>query len=116
MPPPEDGFVSSPVSAFEEIRAFHQTLKEIAWRWAGVVRSGSGVTEGLARLRKLEEGLAGLKPGAVAERKRLEDLRSAVLVTRAVLTAGLAREESGAALSGKIFRTKIISAGGKIPA
>ncbi len=94
MPPPEDDFVYSPVSAFEEIRAFHQTLKEIAWRQAGVVRSRNGLTKGLARLRKLEEGLSGLQPGAVAERKRLEDLRSAVLVTRAILTAGLAREES----------------------
>ncbi len=94
MPPTGDGFAYSPVSAFEEIRALHQTLKEIAWRQAGVVRSRNGLAEGLARLQNLEDRLAGLKPGAVPERKRLEDLRSAVLVTRAVLTAGLAREES----------------------
>jgi len=94
MPPTGDGFAYSPVPAFGEIRALHQTLKEIAWRQAGVVRSRTGLTDGLARLQELEDCLAGLKPGAVPERKRLEDLRSALLVTRAILTAGLAREES----------------------
>jgi aspartate oxidase len=92
--PKGEGFAYSPVSAFEEIRALHQTLKEIAWRQAGVVRSRTGLNEGLVRLQELEDRLAGLKPGAVPERKRLEDLRSAVMVTGAVLTAGLAREES----------------------
>jgi succinate dehydrogenase/fumarate reductase flavoprotein subunit len=93
-PPTGAGFVYSPVSAFGEIRTLHQTLKEIAWRQAGIVRNRNGLTEGLASLKELEAGIAGLKPGAVPERKRLEDLRSAVLVTRAILTAGLAREES----------------------
>jgi aspartate oxidase len=88
------GFVYAPVSAFGEIRDLHQTLKDIAWYQAGVVRSRNGLIEGLARLRKLEEDLSGLKPGAVPERKRLEDLRSAVLVTRAILRAGSGREES----------------------
>jgi succinate dehydrogenase/fumarate reductase flavoprotein subunit len=82
------------VSAFGEIRALHRTLKEIAWRQAGVIRSRDGLTRGLTLLQKLEDSLAGVKPGAVPERKRLEDLRSAVRVTRAILTAGLAREES----------------------
>jgi aspartate oxidase len=94
IPPTGDGMVYSPVSAFGEIRALHQTLKDIAWRQAGIVRSRTGLNKGLARLQILEAGLTGLKPGAVPERKRLEDLYSAVLVTRAVLTAGLAREES----------------------
>ena len=94
MHPTEAGFVYSPVSAFGQIRTLHQTLKEIAWRQAGIVRNRNGLTEGLASLKELEAGIAGLKPGAVPERKRLEDLRSAVLVTRAVLAAGLAREES----------------------
>ena len=90
----EESFAYSSVSTFKEIRALYQTLKEIAWRRAGVVRSRTGLNEGLARLQELEACLAGLKPGDVPERKRLEDLHSAVLVTRAVLTAGLAREES----------------------
>jgi aspartate oxidase len=94
LAPTEEGFAYSPVSAFREIRALHQTLKEIAWRQAGVVRSRTGLNEGLARLQELEACSAGLKPGAVPERKRLEDLHSAALVIRAVLTAGLAREES----------------------
>jgi aspartate oxidase len=94
MPPAADGFAYSPVSAFGEIRDLHETLKEIAWRQAGVIRGRDGLTRGLTRLQKLEDCLAGVKPGAVPERKRLEDLRSAVLVTRAILTAGLAREES----------------------
>ena len=92
--PTGDDFIYSPVSAFKEIRTLHQTLQNIAWRQAGVVRSREGITAGLARLQKLEDGLTGLKPGEVPERKRLEDLRSAVLVTKAVLSAGLAREES----------------------
>ena len=103
IPPPGDGFVYSPVSAFKEIRVLHQTLKEIAWRQAGVVRSRNGLTEGLARLQQLEARLSGLKPGDVPERKRLEDLRSAVLVTRAILTAGLAREESRGSFIRKDF-------------
>jgi aspartate oxidase len=94
IPPTGDGFAYSPVSAFKEIRTLYQTLKEIAWRQAGVVRSRNGLTQGLDRLRELEARLTGLKSGDVPERKRMEDLRSAVLVTRAVLTAGLAREES----------------------
>ncbi len=93
-PPAGDGFAYSTVSAFGDIRDLHETLKDIAWRQAGVIRSRNGLTEGLTRLQKLEGCLDRVKPGAVPERKRLEDLRSAVLVTRAILTAGLAREES----------------------
>jgi succinate dehydrogenase/fumarate reductase flavoprotein subunit len=48
----------------------------------------------------LEARLVDLRTGAGPERKRLEDLRSAVLVARAILTAGLAREES----RGSFFR------------
>jgi L-aspartate oxidase len=92
--PTGERFAYASAPAFGPIRALHQALKEIAWRRAGVIRNRDGLTEGLARLQELEACSAGLKPGSVPERKRLEDLRSAVLVTRAILAAGLVREES----------------------
>jgi L-aspartate oxidase len=93
-PPAEKSFAYASVPAFGPIRTLHQALKEIAWQRAGVARDGSGSKAGLARLQALEEERETLRPHDLQERKRLADLQSALLTVKAVLTAGLGREES----------------------
>jgi L-aspartate oxidase len=92
--PAEKSFAYASEPAFGPIRALHQTLKEIAWQRAGVARDGSGLKTGLARLQALEDEKETLRPHDLQERKRLADLQSALLTVKAVLTAGLGREES----------------------
>jgi succinate dehydrogenase/fumarate reductase flavoprotein subunit len=92
--PAGKGFAYAPVPTFGPIRTLHQALKEIAWRQAGVVRDGSGLKSGLARVEALEEEMNTLRPHDLQERRSLADLQSALLTVRAVLTAGLGREES----------------------
>lgn len=92
--PTGEGCAYASVPAFGPIRMLHQALRETAWGRAGVVRDGSGLKAGLDRLQALEEERETLQPHDLQERKRLTDLQSALLTVKAVLTAGLGREES----------------------
>lgn len=76
------------------LKDLRQGIREIAWRYAGVVRTEKGLTEGLAKLMELERELKAVATQTVLERKSKEDLVSAAFVLKAVLTASISREES----------------------
>ena len=78
----------------EALKRLSRQIKEIAWRYAGVVRSEEGLREGLASLMKFEQQLSGAVGQTVACTKLVETLSSAVFVLKAVLTASLSRKES----------------------
>jgi aspartate oxidase len=97
--PPEYASVSS----LESLGKFRRQLQAIAWAKAGVVRTGEGMRAGLEEIQELEKGLAGLRAANLQEQIRLHDLLSAALVVRAILTAGLNREESRGSFIRKDF-------------
>jgi succinate dehydrogenase/fumarate reductase flavoprotein subunit len=76
------------------IRVFQKELRDIAWKKAGVVRTAKGLREGLREILDLERRTASLRASNIQERKWLNDLQSAALVVKAIVTASLEREES----------------------
>lgn len=78
----------------EMLRPIRRQIKEIAWRYAGVVRSEEEIKDGFAKVLESEEKLNGIIPQTVSERRLREDLAGAVFVIKAVLTASLSRRES----------------------
>ena len=72
-------------------------LRDLVWDHAGIVRTGDGLREGLAKLRDLKERAGGLVlPDAYPDR-RLEhvfNLRAMLTAAEAVMRGALAREES----------------------
>ena len=97
--PPEYASVSS----LDSLGKYRKQLQAIAWEKAGVVRTGEGMRAGLEEIQELERGLAGLRAANLQEQIRLHDLCSAALVVRAILTAGLNREESRGSFIRKDF-------------
>jgi succinate dehydrogenase/fumarate reductase flavoprotein subunit len=81
-------------SSKERLSDIRKKIREIAWKCGGVVRLGGGMKEGLVKVRNLERELKAVLPQTIADRKLKEDLISATLVLKAVLTASLSREES----------------------
>ena len=69
-------------------------LRETAWSGAGIVRAEGPMRKALASLDAIEDRLDRLAPRTVSERLADGDLRAGALTLRAVLQAGLAREES----------------------
>jgi len=76
------------------LKRLSRQIKEIAWRYAGVVRREEGLREGLARLAEFEQQLSGAVGQTVAGTKLVETLSSAIFVLKAVLSASLSRKES----------------------
>lgn len=76
------------------LRELRQTMREIAWKYAGIQRTESGIQNGLAGIGELQTQLDAVVPQTIEERRLKEDLLSGVLVTKAVLTASLNRQES----------------------
>ena len=74
--------------------ALRKRIQETAWRFAGVVRSAEGMTRGLAEAEAIFAALAALDPHTLKDRILREDLLSAAFTLRAILTAGLPRQES----------------------
>lgn len=104
LPPSEIRQVEyDPASSVVLIWDYQKRIREIAWNKAGVVRNGPGLQEGLLEVRDLEKEIGSLSPFDVQERKWLNDLRSAVLVVKAILTAGLGRKESRGSFIRKDF-------------
>jgi succinate dehydrogenase/fumarate reductase flavoprotein subunit len=77
-----------------DLRGLQQRIRDAAWRYAGVVRSGEGMIEGLAEVERIRAAIETVGATAPQERTHREDLRSAAFVLQAVLAAGLARRES----------------------
>jgi succinate dehydrogenase/fumarate reductase flavoprotein subunit len=83
--------VPGPVLSFKE--GLHK-VRDIAWKHAGIVRTGPGLNAGLNRLKSLEMKLECGAPKSGAEIKQKEDLLSAVFLLKGILTASIARKES----------------------
>lgn len=82
------------------LRDLRQKIKELAWNQAGIIRTEGGLKQGLVEIETLRTQIERIKPQTLGERRLKEDLLSGALVTRAILTASLARQES----RGSFFR------------
>jgi succinate dehydrogenase / fumarate reductase flavoprotein subunit len=72
-------------------------LRDLVWVHAGIVRTGDGLREGLAKLKDLEERAGDLAiPGASPSRhfEHALNLRAMLVAAEAVVRGALAREES----------------------
>jgi succinate dehydrogenase/fumarate reductase flavoprotein subunit len=81
-------------ASVERLRELRQKMRAIAWNQAGILRMEAGMKQGLAGIDELRTQLERVSPHTVEERRLKEDLLSGVLITRAILTAGLGRQES----------------------
>jgi len=95
-----EGSMATPVNpeatpeGFRLLRAIRHRLRAVAWDHAGLIRDRKGLEEGLELIGPLMEELRGIEPATVPDLKLKEDLRSAALILKAVLSASLVREES----------------------
>lgn len=81
-------------SSRKPLLQLRQRIREIAWRYGGVVRCQRGLKEGLTRIGETERELKGIIPQTGSDKRLKEDINSASFVLRAVLTASLLRKES----------------------
>jgi succinate dehydrogenase/fumarate reductase flavoprotein subunit len=88
------------------LRKLLQRVREIAWDHTGVVRSESGLKEGLIKIEEAIGGVRRTNYGSLPARVLREDLVSACFVVKAVLTASLAREESRGSFYRKDFASQ----------
>jgi succinate dehydrogenase/fumarate reductase flavoprotein subunit len=77
-----------------DLRELRRRLQDVAWRCAGVVRSGEGMLAGLRAAEEIGRILRADRIVTPKERISRGDLLSASCTLRAVLTAGLGRLES----------------------
>ena len=82
---------SSPQIRLKDLRT---KIREIAWEHAGIVRSQSGLEQGLTKLAEVEKGLEQSGYANPMEYKLRQDLTAAACVLKAILTASLGRRES----------------------
>jgi succinate dehydrogenase/fumarate reductase flavoprotein subunit len=78
-------------AGFREMR---RTITDLAWRCAGIMRSGESMEEGLREIRGIEKALRDTPVDSLPGRIAKVDLVSAAFVARAILKASLGREES----------------------
>jgi aspartate oxidase len=86
------GYGKEPIAT--SLRELRNKLRKTAWDYAGISRTASGIEQGLTEINNLQAQLEGLVPHSVEERRQKEDLLAGCLVTRAILTASQARQES----------------------
>jgi succinate dehydrogenase/fumarate reductase flavoprotein subunit len=91
----------TPGSSFPSpLRDFKERLRQIMWQHGGIFRERAGLTEGIRRLRQLEEEIDGYRPrSAPLELTRVLELRQGLVTARVILEAALRREESRGAHS-----------------
>lgn len=70
------------------------TLKDLAWKYAGPVREEDSLNEGLIRLTGLDEKIAEIYPATLKDLFRKRDLENGALLLRAILKGSLLRRES----------------------
>ena len=99
---PED-LVPHPSPGKMSYREVRRLIRDISWKYAGVVRSEAGLKRGMSELEELNREVKELVPNSVREIIIKEDLMSAAFVLKAVLTASLARNESRGCFSRKDF-------------
>jgi succinate dehydrogenase/fumarate reductase flavoprotein subunit len=76
---------------FSDLR---RQLREIAWKYAGVIRDTGGMQAGLAELKTVREDIRQNAPRNITEKKQKADLTSAAFVLKAVFISSLGREET----------------------
>jgi succinate dehydrogenase/fumarate reductase flavoprotein subunit len=91
---PHTSWSAFPTPATAELRRLRSTIREVAWRCAGVVRSEEGLARGSKSVPELEGRLGGINPGTIAEMRLKEDLTSALFVLKVILSASVPRRES----------------------
>jgi succinate dehydrogenase/fumarate reductase flavoprotein subunit len=77
-----------------DLRDLQRHLQDVAWEYAGVMRSGDGMIVGLRKAEEVWKTLRAAQVGTAKERVLRDDLLSAAFTLRAVLAAGLGRLES----------------------
>ena len=90
---PADSEMASASQAVR-LRKLLKRIRETAWNYAGVVRSGEGLRAGLSIIEDVVKELKRTPYGSLSERIQKADVTSAAFVVKAVITASLAREES----------------------
>jgi len=85
---------SSTTSALKRFRSARQRVREISWNHGGVLRHEAGIREGIQQLAEVESELNEIVTSDIIERKMELDLKSAVLVLKAILSASFKRKES----------------------
>ncbi|MBI5603551.1 MAG: FAD-binding protein [Deltaproteobacteria bacterium] len=88
------GWTPGEKPSLDRLRDLRQKMRAIAWNQAGILRTEAGMKHGLAEIEALRAQLQTLMSHTIEERRLKEDLLSGVLVTQAILNAGLARQES----------------------
>ena len=88
------GWTPGEKPSMDRLRDLRQKMRAIAWNHAGILRTEAGMKHGLAEIEELLTQLQTLIPHTIEERRLKEDLLSGVLVTKAILNASLARQES----------------------
>jgi len=99
---PED-LVPHPSPGKMPYRELRHLIRDISWKYAGVVRFEAGLKIGMSELEELSRELKEMVPNSAREIKIKENLMSAAFVLKAVLTASLARRESRGCFSRKDF-------------
>jgi succinate dehydrogenase/fumarate reductase flavoprotein subunit len=77
-----------------DYRAIRKLLGGAAWNGAGIVRAEGPMRAALSSLGEMEGQLDRMAPRTVAERLLENDIRSGILTLRAILQAGIGRQES----------------------
>jgi len=78
----------------DRLRELRQKVREAAWNYAGILRPETGSQQGLKAVQGLHSQLDDICPQSIEERRLKDDLLSAALVIKAILTASLARQET----------------------
>jgi succinate dehydrogenase/fumarate reductase flavoprotein subunit len=77
-----------------ELSDLRRQLREVAWKYAGVIRDTGGMQTGLAEIETVRERIRQNAPRNITEKKQKADLTSAAFVLKAILIASLGREET----------------------
>jgi len=83
-----------------------KNLKDLAWKFAGPIREGSSIQEGLDQLMALQKRIEGVYAATPKDLFRKKELENGALVLKAILQGSLLREESRGSFFRKDFPGK----------
>jgi succinate dehydrogenase/fumarate reductase flavoprotein subunit len=95
-----EGYLKKRRGGFDPPSHLLKDLKNLAWRYAGPIREGSSLKEGLERLASVEKKIERVYPATLKDLFRKRELENAALLFKAILKGSLARQES----RGSFFR------------
>lgn len=94
------GYIRSKRGTFDHPRNLLKELKDLAWKYAGPVREGNSLQEGLNRLASIEKRIERVYPATLEDLFKKRDLENVALILMAILKGSLLRTES----RGSFFR------------